>query len=312
MRPNATAPIAPPSRPPTTSNRIEIHKGPNHYDKTNTTLVVEGIPSGTSHVSKSDVPKIKLTSDKLDEETIRGYFSQFGPLKDINLDAQFQKATLIYADYESAAKAWNDPRPVFNNRFVKIWWKKTDPMTQFVHNKHKEPMTQAVTTPQNTDLPSKDLSGAAVDEVDLEIAREAARKAQKEHEEKQRRKAELEEKKAALEKQRLDLLERQRAERERLMEKIRRAEKAKENAKDEMDRDTNGRKTSNDSTTESKEESSGTPVIEPPPAKENGINGEQVTNTQESTTLESMRKAQLQKMLTDLQNQVPSSKYVRL
>lgn len=251
-----------------------------------------------------DIPKIKLTSDKFDEETIRGYFSQFGLLKDVNLDVQFQKAILIYADHESAAKAWNDSRPVFNNRFVKIWWKKTDPMTQFAHSKHREPMIQAAATPQNTDLPSKDLSGAVVDDVELEIAREAARKAQKEHEEKQRRKMELEEKKAALEKQRLDLLERQRVERERLMEKIKRAGKAKENAKDELDRAANGRKTSNDSTTESREEGSGTPVVEPPPAKENGINGEQVTNTQESTTLESMRKAQLQKMLTDLQNQV--------
>ena len=107
----------------------------------------------------------------MNDAAIREWFTQFGPLKQIIIDSSWGKAILVYADYDSAAKAWNDPRPVFSNRFVKIWWKKSDP-------------------PQE----SQNLSGGIVDQVELEIAREAAKKAQREHEEKQRRKEELENK----------------------------------------------------------------------------------------------------------------------
>jgi hypothetical protein len=35
-----------PTPTPVGGNRFEIHKGANNHDKTNTTLVVEGIPAG--------------------------------------------------------------------------------------------------------------------------------------------------------------------------------------------------------------------------------------------------------------------------
>ena len=151
-----------------------------------------------------------------------------------------------------------------------------------------------------------ELSGGIIDEVELEIAREAARKAQREHEEKQRRKEELEKKREELERQRLELVERQRVERERLMEKIRRAEERK------------GRSAGVSVTS-----SEGTPVVESPAATkvEESVNGqvkekEEVNGNGKETddgaektgasppSDETSRKAQLQKMLADLQNQV--------
>lgn len=203
----------------------------------------------------------------MNESSIREWFSQFGPLNEIIVDPSWGKAVLVYADYDSAAKAWNDPRPVFANRFVKIWWKRSDP-------------------PQE----SQKLSGAIVDQVELEIAREAAKKAQKEHEEKQRRKQELEKKREELERQRVELLERQRIERERLKEKIKQAEeKARDKARGVVT--SASAAPAVPSTTES--------------SMQKTVNGAEKTDKPTAASGEdSERKAHLQKMLTDLQNQV--------
>ena len=204
----------------------------------------------------------------MNEATIREWFSQFGPLNEIIIDSSWGKAILVYADYESAAKAWNDPRPVFSNRFVKIWWKKSD----------RQPET---------------LAGGIIDQVELEVAREAAKKAQKEHEEKKRRKEELEKKREELETQRVELLERQRVERERLMEKIKRAEeKARDKAKGVVTSASPASVPPNTSTESSTEE-------------KKTVNGTEKTGEPAAAAGDdSARKAHLQKMLKDLQNQV--------
>ena len=143
-----------------------------------------------------------------------------------------------------------------------------------------------------------------MDEVELEIAREQAKKAQREHEEKQQRKEELEKKREELERQRVELVERQRREREKLMEKIRRAEeKAKEKAKEK------GKGVASAATSAASEETlkDGSESVTPPapaqsPEKE-ATNGTSVPEQEAEEASE--RKVQLQKMLTDLQNQVP-------
>jgi hypothetical protein len=228
----------------------------------------------------------------MNESTIRGWFSQFGPITQILIDPSWGKAILVYGDYESAAKAWNDPRPVFDNRFVKIWWKKTDDMDRD---------------------PNEALSGAIIDEVELEIAKEAAAKAQRDHEEKKKKKEELEKKREDLERQRIELVEKQKVERERLMEKIKRAE---ERAKAR-------RKSVTATPTVESPSMEGTPVAESPAATkvEQPVNGkaadsveymnglmEETSDTAAKETNgppdETSRKAQLQKMLADLQSQV--------
>ena len=246
LRPN-TAPI--PTPPPAINrlaSRVEVHKGPNH-DKTNTTLVIESIPHGLFLYFSTYI-------DKMNEESIKEWFSQFGTLNQITLDKSRNSAILVYADWESAFSAWNDPRPVFSNRFVKIFWKKSDN------------------------------EKGVVDPSELEAAREAAKKAQKEHEEKQRRKAELEKKREELEKQRLGLVERQRVERERLLEKIKKAqEKAKDKARGVFNSATKHHGTS-------------------PP--QNDVNGGRSNGDKKEEEGEPSRKAKLQSLLSDLRNQV--------
>src|ERR1700737_580726 len=224
----------------------------------------------------------------MNETTIRGWFSQFGKITQIIVDTSWQKAILVYSDYESACKAWNDPRPVFDNRFVKIWWRKTEAMDQSLSRSNSNPNAQ--------------LSGTIVDEVELEIARESAKKAQKEHEEKQRRKEELEKKKEELERQRVQLEERQRIEREKLMEKIRRAEeraKAKAAGQQSQKPQEPPKEQQQSGQQQSGLSTISTP-LPPTESSDKATNGDTNGDTPaQDTPDEATRKAHLQKMLAD-------------
>ena len=286
-------------------------------------------------------------SDKLNDSSIRAYFSQYGTLTQILIDFPWNKALLVYTDHESASRAWNDPRPVFNNRFVKIFWKRNEKSDAPNFNAQGL-ATAGWSGVYNGSFPSSDvnrngnggyagsegyanngpeLSEKVVDEVELEVAREAARKAQREHEEKMRRKEELERQKEELERKRVELMERQRKERERLMEKIRRAKEAKE-AKEKAG---NNMERTSDSPVEAKQTKDVAKDVEKVEEKHaekeevvkseaegNGEGGRDYTEreTTEEKAIEetattngdsggSSRKAQLQKLLSDLQNQVP-------
>jgi hypothetical protein len=82
--------------------------GPTH-DRTNTTLVVEQIPD-----------------DKFSEDTVREFFSQFGPIEDVKMHAYKRLAIVKFEDHASADQAYNSPAAVFENRFVKVYWHRRD------------------------------------------------------------------------------------------------------------------------------------------------------------------------------------------
>jgi hypothetical protein len=75
------------------------------YDQNNTTLVVEQIPE-----------------DKFSEDHVRDFFSQFGPIVDLHMHAFKRLAIVKFEDHASADQAYNSPRAVFENRFVKVYW----------------------------------------------------------------------------------------------------------------------------------------------------------------------------------------------
>ncbi|KAG5440752.1 hypothetical protein PCK2_000188 [Pneumocystis canis] len=82
-----------------------IIQGPNH-DKTITTLSVENIPNGN-----------------LNEESIHMFFRKFGEISKITLEKEHHRAILKFKDWKSANRAWSSSAPIFNNRFVKLFWK---------------------------------------------------------------------------------------------------------------------------------------------------------------------------------------------
>ncbi|KAH7371142.1 hypothetical protein BKA66DRAFT_470221 [Pyrenochaeta sp. MPI-SDFR-AT-0127] len=86
--------------------------GPS-FDRSNTTLVVEQIPQ--EHFSDDDV---------------RGFFSQFGTITDLKLHNYKRLAIIKFEDREGADQAYNSPKAVFENRFVKVYWHKSDSETE--------------------------------------------------------------------------------------------------------------------------------------------------------------------------------------
>lgn len=78
--------------------------GPNH-DPRNTSIVVEQIPE-----------------DKFSHEALSSFFSAFGPIADINLQAHKRLAVIKFETYDGAKRAYESPKVIFDNRFVKVYW----------------------------------------------------------------------------------------------------------------------------------------------------------------------------------------------
>ncbi|CAK3977239.1 ccch zinc finger and rrm domain-containing [Lecanosticta acicola] len=80
------------------------HLGPN-YDRSITTIVVEQIPE-----------------DQFAEENVREFFSEFGNIEKVDMQPYKRLATVKFDKYESAKAAYDSPKVIFGNRFVKVYW----------------------------------------------------------------------------------------------------------------------------------------------------------------------------------------------
>ncbi|KAK9239506.1 hypothetical protein V1525DRAFT_398276 [Lipomyces kononenkoae] len=170
--------------------------GPS-MDANNTTLVVEKIPD-----------------ENFSLEQIRSVFEAFAPVQDISLDLERNSAVVSFFTHEDAVKAWSSPAPVFQNRFVKVFWKRTD----------AEVATRGRT--HNNHAMSKKRSGSEAPEIDVaEITQRQAEK-QREYEERMAKKREYEEKMTEVKRQSEELRQKQEQEREALLAKIRQREES--------------------------------------------------------------------------------------
>lgn len=78
-------------------------------DRTNTTLVVEQIPE-----------------DNFSEDDVRDFFGRFGTLLDVRLQPYKRLAIVKYDTHAAAAAAYNSPKVIFDNRFVKVYWHRSE------------------------------------------------------------------------------------------------------------------------------------------------------------------------------------------
>ena len=175
---------------PPRRNRAEFsYSGPNH-DRTITTIVVEQIPE-----------------EKFDEQSVRDFFAEFGNIQSIAMQAYKRLALVQYDDYSAARRAYDSPKVIFDNRFVKVYWYKPD---------------SAQTTPKNGTFPVSSPTVIKEDEqpFDKEKFERDAMAAQKRAEEKKAALKEAEAKKQAIEKQKEELAQRQAEEKKKLLEKL--------------------------------------------------------------------------------------------
>jgi RNA-binding protein 26 len=89
--------------------RADISIQGQNFDRSNTTIVIEQIPE-----------------DKFDEQTIREFFNEFGTIEEVGLQPYKRLATVKYDTYDAAKAAYDSPKVIFDNRFVKVYWHKSD------------------------------------------------------------------------------------------------------------------------------------------------------------------------------------------
>lgn len=167
-------------------------QGPN-FDRSNSTLVVEHIPE-----------------DKMNEEAIREFFSAFGNITEINLQQHRRLATVKFERWDMARKAYDSPAPIFDNRFVKVFWYRPD-NTGAIPGR---PTNSAAPVPAPVGRYGEEM------EVDMDEFKRKAEEAQKAHEAKMARKKAHEEALKELERKKEELLKMEQEQKRILMEKL--------------------------------------------------------------------------------------------
>ncbi|KAF7732821.1 hypothetical protein EC973_000097 [Apophysomyces ossiformis] len=149
------------------------------FDRTSTTISVQNIPSEMCQLA-----------------TVNDYFSRFGTITNITIHAPQQKAIIQFSTRAEAEAAHSSPDPIFDNRFVKVFW----------YRENKPAETKPPAPPTN--------------EPDPELLAARAAEFAKLREEKKKMRQERVKSVLEAHKQKQELLERQIAEQKKLMEKL--------------------------------------------------------------------------------------------
>ncbi|KAI9789414.1 MAG: hypothetical protein M1816_006074 [Peltula sp. TS41687] len=168
-------------------------QGPNH-DRSVTTVVVENIPE-----------------ENFEEQAVREFFSIFGNIQEVQMQAYKRLALVKYDSWASAKKAYESPRVIFDNRFVKVYWYKPDSVQS------PRPGANGAAkagSPTSAHSPSRDT------QINLDEMKRKQDELQKAHEEKMKKIKETEDSKRVLEKRKEELLKSQAEEKRKLMERL--------------------------------------------------------------------------------------------
>lgn len=172
------------------NNRAEFSQaGPNH-DRSITTIVVEQIPE-----------------EKFNDRSVREFFSGFGNIEEVTMQPYKRLALVKYDDYMAARRAYESPKVIFDNRFVKVYWYKPGGIP-----------TPPATVKETANSPS--MSKEEEQSFDREKFERDAVAAQKKLEEKKVQMKDVEVKRQALERQKEKLAQKQAEEKRKLLEKL--------------------------------------------------------------------------------------------
>jgi hypothetical protein len=172
------------------NNRADFSQaGPNH-DRSVTTIVIEQIPE-----------------EKFDEQSVRGFFSEFGNIEEVTMQPYKRLALVKYDDYKAAKLAYDSPKVIFDNRFVKVYW-------------YKPGGLPTPPTTGRTNVNSPTFLREDEHHFDKEEFERSSMAAQKRLEEKKAQMKDMEAKRQALEKQKEELAQKQAEEKRKLLEKL--------------------------------------------------------------------------------------------
>ncbi|WPG98145.1 Hypothetical protein R9X50_00093100 [Acrodontium crateriforme] len=152
-------------------------------------------PSRRSHKSKTSLVIEQIPEDKNDEQNVRAFFSQFGEIDQITMHPELALAIVKYVHHSSATAAYESPKSVFDNRFVKVYWQKSD-----VNDDDGERQSQSAD-------PEMDEHEPRIDIEELTKRQEEAQRKyediKRQREEAQKQRTELEEKLQTIESERI-------------------------------------------------------------------------------------------------------------
>jgi len=154
------------------SKRAEFsHIGRNH-DRSITTIVVEQIPV-----------------ERFDEQSIYEFFSNFGNIEKVELQAYKRLAIVKYDSNEAAQAAYDSPKSVFDNRFVKVYWYKPETLLRPMNGYHAPPAAahEAMDVEMHQQEEPDEPDEPAFDPEEVAARQEAA---QRKHEETKRQREE--------------------------------------------------------------------------------------------------------------------------
>ncbi|KAL2023366.1 hypothetical protein VTK56DRAFT_2723 [Thermocarpiscus australiensis] len=171
------------------------------YDRTKSTIVVENIPE-----------------ENFSEEQVRGFFSQFGKIVEVSMQPYKRLAIVKFDSWGSANAAYQSPKVIFDNRFVKVFWYKEDesalPASGPLTVSTPDPMRHTNGSPAGANS-----SGPKAD-IDIEDFLKKQEERQKAFEEKAKKREEVERRLQELEKRQKELIAKHLEEKARLEAKL--------------------------------------------------------------------------------------------
>ena len=178
-------------------NRAEFSMSAVNYDRSITTVVVEQIPE-----------------ENFEESQVIEFFSAFGTIEEVTMKPYKRLALVKFDNYHAAKAAYDSPKVIFDNRFVKVYWYKPDAAT-------------APSPSNGTGLPKPGTANSTAVTIkseeapfDKEKFQRDAEAAQKKLQERKALQAETDAKVAELEKKQAELAKKRGEEIQRMKEKL--------------------------------------------------------------------------------------------
>ena len=150
-----------------------------------------------------------IPEDHFNEQAVREFFSAFGAIEEVQMQAYKRLALVKYDTWASAMKAYDSPKVIFDNRFVKVYWYKPNITSGAAQRSNGTAGAGPPTSASG--LPS---------EMELDEMKKKQEGLQQAHEEKMKKIKEREESRRQLEQRKEELLRSQAEEKRRLMEKL--------------------------------------------------------------------------------------------
>ncbi|KAK3353126.1 hypothetical protein B0T25DRAFT_543737 [Lasiosphaeria hispida] len=172
--------------------------GPIH-DRTKSTIVVENIPE-----------------ENFDEEQVREFFTQFGIITEVSMQPYKRLAIVKFDNWGAANAAYQSPKVIFDNRFVKVfWYKEEDVPPSMPLNGGGLAKGGPVTGRSSGGVESPAAIG-----IDMDEFMRKQEEAQKVHDERAQKLQEVERQRQELDRRQQELLAKQREEKAKLMAKL--------------------------------------------------------------------------------------------